>query len=614
MRLLMKESLLCGDYHIDEVESGRDAITYINKHVPDVVLLDVRMPEMSGFDVCSEIRKKHDENNISIIMVTGLDDSESIEKAFQLGATDFITKPINWDIFPYRIQYAVKARTAFNELIKRQTHLDRMETISQIISPGDNRNHILKNALSALIEIFNADRSFIINITDKKPGLTSILHEALKDNIKSLYGCEELLSNEKLVHINSRLSTTDIIVRNYQDDNSLNIVREMSIPLHKNNKHTYFLSLHQCSALPDWSSSDRETFKSIAERLAAVLSQNLLIENLHQSQNLLRQAEHISHLGNWSWDILSGAIKWSDEVYKIYSQLPDKFTPTFAYINSVTHKHDIAILNNFKKSIFKSGKAHSVEFRIITPDNDIRYIYQQGIGVINSDGDVYVVNGTIRDITENKKTTIALFESEARFRRLAENAPDAIFRISLPDEQFEYISPAAFSFFGYKPDEFQDVTWLLKNVITSNNRKYFKSQWIETKQGRNTTSFEYSIQKKTKDTRWLNQHNVPIIDDITNELIAIEGIIYDVTTKRRMHEKLLESESDMRGILTNLQDTFFRINTSGRIIMASESVNDLLHLSPFELLGKKFGDLFVNNDEYDNFIRELANNNGILIS
>ena len=84
MRLLMYEALSEDGYKIDEVDNGPAAIEAIKVSQPDMVLLDVKMPGMSGFEVCSEIRRLTGDTNISVVMVTGLDDSASIEKAFQL--------------------------------------------------------------------------------------------------------------------------------------------------------------------------------------------------------------------------------------------------------------------------------------------------------------------------------------------------------------------------------------------------------------------------------------------------------------------------------------------------------------------------------------------------
>ncbi len=137
IRLLMRDFLSDEHYLIEEAINGSDALERIKQHQPDLVLLDVNMPGINGFEVCDEIRKLYGDTDISIVMVTGLDDSVSIEKAFGLGATDFISKPINWDTFPYRIQYLIKARNAIIETKyqkEQEVHNHKMEAIGQLTS------------------------------------------------------------------------------------------------------------------------------------------------------------------------------------------------------------------------------------------------------------------------------------------------------------------------------------------------------------------------------------------------------------------------------------------------------------------------------------------------
>ncbi len=99
---------------------------------------------------------------ISIVMVTGLDDSESIEKAYGLGATDFISKPINWDTFPYRIQYLIKARNAIIETKNQELHLQYIEQVSRIIAQNKKQEDMMDEVMSVIMKIFSADRAFII--------------------------------------------------------------------------------------------------------------------------------------------------------------------------------------------------------------------------------------------------------------------------------------------------------------------------------------------------------------------------------------------------------------------------------------------------------------------
>ena len=104
-RFLYREALEPAGFEIVEADSGRTAIAIFGEVSPDVVLLDVLMPEMNGFDTCRAIRAMPIGTTTPILMATGLDDIESIELAYQAGATDFISKPINWALLPHRVRY-----------------------------------------------------------------------------------------------------------------------------------------------------------------------------------------------------------------------------------------------------------------------------------------------------------------------------------------------------------------------------------------------------------------------------------------------------------------------------------------------------------------------------
>jgi DNA-binding response OmpR family regulator len=107
--LLMSETLRQRGFEVVEARDGAVAAAEHRAFDPDLVLLDIEMPEMDGFAACASIRREADPD-LPIIMVTGLDDAESIHRAFAAGATDFITKPINWALFHHRV--AAILRTA----------------------------------------------------------------------------------------------------------------------------------------------------------------------------------------------------------------------------------------------------------------------------------------------------------------------------------------------------------------------------------------------------------------------------------------------------------------------------------------------------------------------
>jgi diguanylate cyclase (GGDEF)-like protein len=116
MRLLEQETLGQFEFDVREAADGEEALQRLGEFVPDLVLLDVDMPGIDGFEVCRHIRKRWDMTDMPLIMVTGMDDLESINEAYESGANDFISKPINWPILGHRARYVLRSAQAAREL------------------------------------------------------------------------------------------------------------------------------------------------------------------------------------------------------------------------------------------------------------------------------------------------------------------------------------------------------------------------------------------------------------------------------------------------------------------------------------------------------------------
>ncbi|OON63667.1 response regulator receiver protein [Massilia sp. KIM] len=117
MRLLMLEMLAQVGLDAIEAADGREAVQLARSRQPDLILMDVDMPHMDGFSACAEIRKaERDGVSVPIVMVTGGDDVEAVTHAYEAGATDFVSKPINWPILGHRVLYVLRASDAIARL------------------------------------------------------------------------------------------------------------------------------------------------------------------------------------------------------------------------------------------------------------------------------------------------------------------------------------------------------------------------------------------------------------------------------------------------------------------------------------------------------------------
>ena len=132
MRLLMREALEQAKLHVIEAENGNEAVAQFQQHLPDLLLMDVKMPQLNGYDACRQIRLSEQGQETPVIMVTGLEDDESIEQAYQAGATDFITKPVIWSILSHRVRYLLRASQAFRALRQNQQRLARAQHVAKL--------------------------------------------------------------------------------------------------------------------------------------------------------------------------------------------------------------------------------------------------------------------------------------------------------------------------------------------------------------------------------------------------------------------------------------------------------------------------------------------------
>ncbi len=116
LRILVRATLEKAGFEVEEAGDGEAALKQFIKHHPAVILMDVEMPKLDGYEACRRIRADSVGAHIPILMVTGSEDINSIDRAYSAGATDFIAKPINWSLLSHRVRYVLRASITYKEL------------------------------------------------------------------------------------------------------------------------------------------------------------------------------------------------------------------------------------------------------------------------------------------------------------------------------------------------------------------------------------------------------------------------------------------------------------------------------------------------------------------
>ncbi|MCU0527114.1 MAG: PAS domain S-box protein [Elainella sp. Prado103] len=165
---------------------------------------------------------------------------------------------------------------------------------------------------------------------------------------------------------------------------------------------------------------------------------------LQQSRSSLASAQRIAHLGNWEFDLSTGKMTWSEELFHIFGLDPSQGELTYLEFQQTVHPDDWPILQAAVAQTLAQGIPYEVEHRIFRPDGSICYILGRCEAIRNSQGQIVQLVGTGLDQTDAKLAEIALRESEARNRAILSAIPDILTVIDANGFYLSY-SPNQFS-------------------------------------------------------------------------------------------------------------------------------------------------------------------------
>jgi CheY-like chemotaxis protein len=124
---LLEAYLVAGDWDIRTAADGEETLRLVRDWRPDLILLDIMMPKISGFEVCKRLRADPQTRDIAVLMVTGLDQPSDMDKAVEAGTDDFVTKPIKKPELLLRVRALLTAKKNKRELDRALAYIDAVE-------------------------------------------------------------------------------------------------------------------------------------------------------------------------------------------------------------------------------------------------------------------------------------------------------------------------------------------------------------------------------------------------------------------------------------------------------------------------------------------------------
>ncbi len=143
-------------------------------------------------------------------------------------------------------------------------------------------------------------------------------------------------------------------------------------------------------------------------------------EQLKQNENLLAEAQHLTHVGSWNWDLQSNPMTWSDEVYRICGVDPQTYNPVYdQFVREFVHPDDRAFVRGEVENCLKTRKPFSFYHRILRPDGEERIIQARGDVACDQHGNPIRMFGTVQDVTERRQAEERLRATTEQLRALS---------------------------------------------------------------------------------------------------------------------------------------------------------------------------------------------------
>jgi PAS domain S-box-containing protein len=287
-------------------------------------------------------------------------------------------------------------------------------------------------------------------------------------------------------------------------------------------------------------------------------------EELRKSRELYRQAQAISHVGNWSWDLQTDEISWSEEMFRIYGLEPKEgklHRKEYIYLR---HPDDYATVEEHIKILKKTHEPQEYYFRTIPINGKIKILHAHAEVILDAEGNAIQMHGTIQDVTEKKLIEEQIRKNEAFITKVADTAPSIIATYNIKTGKYNFVSEGITKLLGYTPEDILEhgVSFFMERLhpddaaqlVEKNNNAVDFANLPENKSEHVSEEFKYRIKDAHGKYRWLHTYGTVFDRDANGEVEHVLNISVDITDQVEAEQALQQKNIELSNSNSSLQD------------------------------------------------------------
>jgi PAS domain S-box-containing protein len=435
---LVVDSLADQGFRVLVALDGEEALERAQFSQPDLILLDVKMPGIDGFETCRRLKMNEHTRDISVIFMTSLTGIEDLIEGFAAGGADYVTKPVRIEEMMARISTHLALRAMHKQLVAQNRQLSDEVSVRQQAEAAlaRARDELEVRVAQRTAELAHANASLRLEIEERRRAETKLLSSEARFRtivetsplpfcITSMPHGSLLYMNEPFRKLFGLTAQTDTVIRVadfYVDPTTRDrLVRQLRMLGGFRNTEVNFKR-------PDGSTfwamltarvASFDDAPAIYVGLNDVTARKLAEGKLRASEASLANAQRLARLGDWEWDTTAGVIHWSDEMYRILGLAPQLSRPGYRTFLAAVHREDRALVRRAVRALLDERRPYGLDCRVRGADGVVRIVQFQAEAMPAAAAQPLKLVGTIQDITERKSIEHELLESREQMRELS---------------------------------------------------------------------------------------------------------------------------------------------------------------------------------------------------
>jgi PAS domain S-box-containing protein len=280
-----------------------------------------------------------------------------------------------------------------------------------------------------------------------------------------------------------------------------------------------------------------------------------VLDQLRKSEERLRNAQRLSHVGNWEWDTKSNRVVWSEETYRIFGEPPD-FAPAFETFLRAVQPQDRDRVQEGLSQALDESKPYAIEFQIVRPNGDVRTLTCVAEVLRDGAGAPVRMFGACQDVTDQKRAEeeraylAKLVEKEhERLNAIISSIPGMVWESrGLPDhpgKETKFVSDRIQSMLGWSVDDWLTKPGFCQSIVHPEDRERFVRDALAIfKSQRGSGSHQFRFLTKSGGSVWVESH-IAVVRNEKGDRVGMRGVTMDITERKEAETALMRTREQL---------------------------------------------------------------------